>query len=36
VARNCDQARILFTAAARKGSSEAQKQLREFQREGCE
>lgn len=36
VVRNCDQARILFTAAARKGSSEAQKRLQQFQQEGCE
>jgi len=36
VARNCDQARILFTAAARKGSSEAQARLRQFQQAGCE
>ena len=36
VARNCDQARILFTAAARKGGSEAQKRLQQFRQEGCE
>jgi TPR repeat protein len=36
VARNCDQARILLSAAARKGSAEAQKHLDEFVREGCE
>lgn len=36
VVRNCDQARILFTAAARKGRSEAQKRLQQFQQEGCE
>ncbi|HVM74697.1 MAG TPA: PilZ domain-containing protein [Candidatus Saccharimonadales bacterium] len=36
VGRNCDQARILFTAAARKGGAEAQKRLQQFQREGCE
>jgi hypothetical protein len=35
VTRNCDQTRILLSAAARKGSSEAQKRLQEFQREGC-
>ena len=35
VARNCDQTRILLTAAARKGSAEAQQRLREFQRAGC-
>jgi TPR repeat protein len=36
VARNCDQTRILLTAASRKGSAEAQKRLQQFQREGCE
>jgi hypothetical protein len=36
VARNCDQTRILLTAAARKGSAAAQKQLQQFQQEGCE
>ncbi|MGB7845060.1 MAG: PilZ domain-containing protein [Candidatus Acidiferrum sp.] len=36
IARNCDQARILLSAAARKGNAEAQKRLRQFQREGCE
>lgn len=36
VARNCEQTRILLTAAARKGSREAQKRLEQFQREGCE
>jgi PilZ domain-containing protein len=36
VARNCDQTRILLSAAARKGSAEAQKRLKQFQREGCE
>ena len=36
VVRNCDQTRILLTAAARKGSAEAQKRLQQFQREGCE
>ena len=36
VARNCDQTRILLSAAARRGSAEAQKRLRQFQREGCE
>jgi TPR repeat protein len=35
VARNCDQARILLTAAARKGNAEAQKHLEQLQREGC-
>jgi len=36
VARNCDQTLILLTAAARKGSVEAQKRLQEFERQGCE
>jgi hypothetical protein len=36
VARNCDQTRILLTAASRKGSAEAQRRLQEFQQEGCE
>jgi len=36
VARNCDQTRILLSAAARKGNAEAQKQLRQFERDGCE
>jgi len=36
VARNCDQTRILLSAAARKGNVEAQKQLRQFERDGCE
>jgi len=35
VARNCDQARILLTAAARKGSAEAHKRLEEFMRNSC-
>jgi len=35
VARNCDQARILLTAAARKGSAEAHKHLEELVRKGC-
>lgn len=35
VTKNCDQTRILLSAAARKGSAEAQKRLQEFQREGC-
>jgi len=35
VARNCDQARILLTAAARKGSAEGRKRLEEFVRKGC-
>jgi hypothetical protein len=36
VARNCDQTRILLSAAARRGSAAAEKRLRQFQREGCE
>lgn len=36
VARNCEQTRVLLTAAARKGSSEAQKRLQQFEQEGCE
>jgi len=36
VARNCDQTRILLSAAARKGSPDAQKRLRQFEQEGCE
>ena len=36
VPKNCDQARILLSAAARKGSAEAQKHLDELVREGCE
>jgi PilZ domain len=36
VARNCDQARILLSAAARKGNADAGKRLRQFEREGCE
>ncbi len=35
VAKNCDQTRILLSAATRKGSAEARKQLEAFQREGC-
>jgi hypothetical protein len=35
VTRNCDQTRILLSAAARKGSAEARKRLEEFRREGC-
>jgi PilZ domain len=35
VAKNCDQTRILLSAAARKGSAEARKRLEAFQREGC-
>lgn len=36
VARNCDQTRILLSAAARKGNTDAQKLLHLFEREGCE
>jgi TPR repeat protein len=36
VAKNCDQAKILLTAAARKGSAEAQKRLEKLRKEGCE
>jgi hypothetical protein len=35
VAKNCDQTRILLSAAARKGSAEARKRLEAFQRQGC-
>ena len=35
VARNCDQARVLLTAAARKGSAEAHKRLEKLMQEGC-
>jgi hypothetical protein len=35
VVENCDQARILLSAAARKGSAEARKRLEALQREGC-
>jgi hypothetical protein len=36
VARNCDQARVLLSAAARKGSAEARKHLEELVRGGCQ
>ncbi len=36
VAKNCDQTKILLTAAARKGNTEAQKHLAQFLAEGCE
>jgi hypothetical protein len=36
VVKNCDQARVLLSAAARKGSADAQKHLEEFMREGCQ
>ena len=35
VAKNCDQTRILLSAAVRKGSVEARKRLEQVQREGC-
>jgi hypothetical protein len=35
VARNCDQARVLLTAAARKGNTQAQRNLEELPRQGC-
>jgi TPR repeat protein len=35
VAKNCDQARILLSAAARKGSAEARKRAESLQRQGC-
>ena len=36
VAKNCDQTKILLTAAAKKGNAEAQKHLDQFLAEGCE
>ena len=36
VAKNCDQAKILFTAAVRKGNAEGRKHLDQFLAEGCE
>jgi hypothetical protein len=36
VTRNCDQARVLLTAAARKGNPEGVKHLQLFEQEGCE
>jgi hypothetical protein len=35
VAKNCDQTRILLTAAARKGNAEARKRVEALRREGC-
>ena len=35
VTKNCDQTRVLLSAAARKGSAEARKRLEAFQRQGC-
>lgn len=36
VTKNCDQTRVLLSAAARKGSAEARKRLEAFQRQGCD
>ncbi|HEV2103718.1 MAG TPA: PilZ domain-containing protein [Candidatus Acidoferrum sp.] len=36
VTKNCDQTRVLLSAAARKGSPEARKRLEAFQRQGCD
>jgi len=36
VIQNCDQTLILLTAAARKGSAEAQRRLLQYRKEGCE
>ena len=36
VAKNCEQARVLLAAAARKGSAEGRKHLEELIREGCQ
>jgi hypothetical protein len=36
VAKNCDQTKILLTAAAKKGNGEAQKRLEQFLGKGCE
>jgi len=35
VTKSCDQTRILLSAAARRGSPDAKRRLREFQRERC-
>jgi TPR repeat protein len=35
VAKNCDQARVLLSAAARKGNAEARQRLEALQRQGC-
>jgi TPR repeat protein len=35
VAKNCEQARILLSAAARKGSAEARRRAESLQRQGC-
>jgi len=36
VTKSCDQTKILLTAAAKKGNSEAQRHLGQFEKEGCE
>ena len=36
VAKNCDQARLLLSAAARKGNAEAKARLEKLAREGCQ
>ena len=36
VTKSCDQTKILLTAAAKKGNSEAQRHLGQFVKEGCE
>ena len=36
VTKSCDQARILLSAAARKGDAEARTRLKQFEEEGCE
>jgi hypothetical protein len=36
VTKNCDQTKILLTAAARKGNAEGLKRLEQVQQEGCE
>jgi hypothetical protein len=36
VSKNCAQAKVLLSTAARRGSADAQKHLDELQREGCE
>jgi TPR repeat protein len=35
VPRSCDQARVLLTAALKRGSVEATQRLQELQRSGC-
>jgi TPR repeat protein len=36
VTHNCDQTRILLSAAARKGNVDALRRLQQFQQQGCE